>query len=282
MKIGAYTVTEVIWGTFKLDGGSMFGSVPKNLWARAIPADEQNRIPLICRSLRIEDGTRNFLIDVGLGDKWNEKSRLIYDISNISKDSWGFNPSTITDIILTHLHFDHAGGISTFGPSETGARPSVELAFPQARIHLQRANWDRARSPSLKDRASYLAENITPLEHADLRLYDHNTEIAPGITVHRVDGHTPGQQWVEIASNDQKIFFATDLIPTAHHVPLPYHMGYDVCADTLLLEKENFLERATSENALLCFQHDRDTALARIARTKAGAYEVVERWSQVW
>ena len=271
MKIGAFTISEVIFGHFRLDGGCMFGSVPKNLWSKSISGDAENRIYLACRSLVIDTGDRRFLVDVGMGEKWSDKQRQIYGIANTPKESWGFDPKSVTDVILTHLHFDHAGGITS--PTSDGG---VELSFPDATIHLQKANWDHANNPTLKDRASYLPENVQPLTKAKLSLYEGTSEIVPGLIVHRVDGHTKGQQWIEITDGTNKLFFATDLIPTAHHVPLAYHMGYDVCAETLLAEKQSFLERARNENALLCFQHDADTAAVRVVMNERGQYAGTE------
>ena len=269
MKIGTFTIKEVIFGHFRLDGGCMFGSVPKNLWSRSIPGDAENCIHLVCRSLLIDCGERRFLVDVGMGEKWSDKQRQIYGIQNTPKDQWGFDPASVTDVILTHLHFDHAGGITS--PTDNGG---VALSIPQATIHLQKANWEHAQNPTLKDRASYLPENVKPLAHAKLKLYEGTSEIVPGLFVHRVDGHTKGQQWIEVSDGKEKLFFATDLIPTAHHVPLAYHMGYDVCAETLLSEKQSFLERVRNENALLSFQHDADTAAARVILTERGQYAV--------
>lgn len=269
MQIGTFTITEVIFGHFRLDGGCMFGSVPKNLWSRSIPGDTENCIHLVCRSLLIDSGDRRFLVDVGMGEKWSEKQRQIYGIQNTPKDQWGFDPASITDVILTHLHFDHAGGITS--PTADGG---IALSFPQATIHLQKANWEHAQNPTLKDRASYLPENVKPLAQAKLKLYEGTSEIVPGLLVHRVDGHTKGQQWIEVRDGKDKLFFATDLIPTAHHVPLAYHMGYDVCAETLLTEKQIFLERVRSESALLSFQHDADTAAAHVIMTDRGQYAV--------
>jgi glyoxylase-like metal-dependent hydrolase (beta-lactamase superfamily II) len=272
MKLGRFTIQEVLFGNFRLDGGCMFGSVPKNLWTKSIAADEENCIPLVCRSLLIRDGARTFLIDVGMGDKWGEKQRQIFAIQNTPLNTWGFNRDEVTDIILTHLHFDHAGGITHYNEAN-----EPELSFPKARIHLQEANWIHAQNPTPKDRASYLPENVLPLKGSLLSLYQGDSEIHPGISVHRVDGHTPGQQWIEIQDDGASLFFATDLIPTAHHISLPYHMGYDVCAATLLAEKTDFLERAVNEDALVCFQHDRDTPTVQVTRDVRGQYAIKVR-----
>jgi glyoxylase-like metal-dependent hydrolase (beta-lactamase superfamily II) len=267
MRIGSFNISEIIFGHFRLDGGCMFGSVPKNLWSRSIAGDQENCIHLVCRSLLIDTPGRRFLVDVGMGEKWNEKQREIYAIRNTPRNAWGFDPNSITDIVLTHLHFDHAGGISLYGDDGV-----ARLAFPQATIHLQLANWEHAQNPSLKDRASYLTDNVLPLAQGRLTLHSGTTEILPGLIIHRVDGHTKGQQWIEVSAGTEKLFFATDLIPTAHHVPLAYHMGYDICAETLLTEKQSFLERAMVENALVCFQHDADTVAARISRSEKGQF----------
>lgn len=268
MKVGRYSITTVMFGSFRLDGGCMFGSVPKNLWSKSIPGDSENCIPLVCRSLLLDDGMRKILLDVGIGNKWSEKLQQIYGIKLAPIDSLGFKPEEITDIVLTHLHFDHAGGISYRAPDG-----SLALTYPNANIHLQRANWERAQNPSPKDKASYLPENVEPLKNAQLILCDGSVEILPEITVHRVDGHTPGQQWIEIGAGEEKIFFPTDLIPTNHHVPLAYHMGYDVCADTLLQEKLSFLERAVTPGVTVCFQHDASVAFAKIWRNERGVFE---------
>lgn len=275
LTLNRYKVSIINFGAFRLDGGSMFGSVPKALWSRLIPADSDNCIPLVCRSLLIEDEKRKILVDVGTGDKWSDKLRSIYAINTTSLNQLPFNREEITDVILTHLHFDHAGGITRYSDSDRG---SLELTYPNARIHLQRANWERANNPTAKDRASYLSENIAPLKKkgADLNLIDgvigEGFEIFSGIKLHRVDGHTPGQQWIEVVGDNERIFFPTDLIPTSHHVQLAFHMGYDVCADKLLIEKQAFLERASEAGVRVCFQHDRDVALGRIALGDGGRF----------
>lgn len=268
--LGRYTITSFIFGTFRLDGGSMFGSVPKNLWSKRITPDAENCIPLACRSLLLQDGERSILIDVGTGDKWNEKLRAIYNIELRDPTTLPFASTEITDIILTHLHFDHAGGISRTNDQ------GLQLTYPNAAIHLQRANWERAQHPTPKDRASYLIENVAPLTDAELRLYDGSTEVLPEITVHRVDGHTPGQQWIEIGIENNTLIFPTDVIPTSHHVPLAFHMGFDVCADTLLQEKQTLLQRAVDTSAVVCFQHDPCVAFARIEKTPRGDFCCVD------
>lgn len=274
MQIGRYTVTPIVFASFRLDGGCMFGSVPKNLWSKSISADGENRIQLVCRSLVVHDGTRTFLIDVGIGDKWPEKQRAIYGIELNNELLSGYRPSAVSDVILTHLHFDHAGGISY-----RDAAGSLLLRYPEATVHLQAANWQQALNPTPKDRASYIPENIAPLKGAKLLLCDGMVEIAPDIIVHRVDGHTLGQQWIEIKGTSGPLFFATDLIPTSHHLPLAYHMGYDVCAETLLKEKLHFLERAVAENAIVVFQHDSVIEAARVSLNERGQFGVRERVS---
>jgi glyoxylase-like metal-dependent hydrolase (beta-lactamase superfamily II) len=268
MTLGQFTVREFVFGRFRLDGGCMFGSVPKNLWAKRIQPDDENCIPLMARSLMIEAGKRRILVDCGLGDLWAEPQRRIYAIRNVPELDWGFDPESVTDLILTHLHFDHAGGLVR--RTSTG---SVEGVFPNARIHLQRAQWEQARNPTLKDRASYLPETVQFLGTAPgLTLHDGDVELLPGLFLHRVDGHTRGQQWVELCGGRETLFFPTDVVPTAHHVPLAYHLGYDLCAETLLREKEVLLKRALTERAWVCFQHDAHTAIARIGKSERGQF----------
>lgn len=269
MRFGKYDISTVVFGTFRLDGGAMFGSVPKNIWSTRISVDEENCIPLCTRSLVIRDGKRTILTDVGNGEKWNDKLKKIFAFSNAPKSSWGFKNEEITDIILTHLHFDHAGGISEF---ENGDPTKLRLAFPNARIHLQRSNYENAQNPSLKERASYLKENVSVLKNADLNLVDGNVEVLPDIWVHRVDGHTTGQQWIEVKDGSSSIVFPTDLIPTYRHLPVPFQMGYDNCAFTVMQEKEVFLAKALEMKSLIVFQHDPDTAAGTITIDDKGHY----------
>lgn len=268
MVFGSFTVREVVFSHFRLDGGCMFGSVPRNLWSRRIQPDEENCIPLVARSLCLTQGDRRILIDCGLGELWTESQRRIFAVRNVTELDWGFAPDSVTDLILTHLHFDHAGGLVRRTPSG-----DLEPMFPNARIHLQRAQWDQARNPTLKERASYLPETVRFLTTAPgLTLHEGDVEVLPGLHLHRVDGHTRGQQWVEIRWGGRGLFFPTDVVPTAHHVPLAYHLGYDLCAETLLREKEALLDRALREEAWVCFQHDAHTALARIGKSERGQF----------
>jgi len=276
MKLGPLTVTAHNFGFFRLDGGAMFGSVPKNLWAKRIPADEENCIRLATRCLIVRDETarRTFLIDVGMGDKWSDKQRQIFAINNLSEKEVGVDCKEITDVLLTHLHFDHAGGISRY---KSGSPDSLELVYPNARVTLQRENLENAKSPSVKEKASYLAENYGPLEQAELVLVDGDVEVHPGILVHQVNGHSRGQQWIEIRGGGKAIFYPTDLIPTHHHLPVPFHMGYDACAETVLREKQAFLERAHLEGAVVFFEHDADLAACTVKLDDRGHYAVDER-----
>ncbi|RMG43899.1 MAG: MBL fold metallo-hydrolase [Candidatus Dadabacteria bacterium] len=274
MKFGDFEITAHIFGYFRLDGGAMFGSVPKNIWSKSIAADEENCIRLAMRSLVIRHEGRVFLIDTGIGEKWSDKYRKIFAIDNTPADKLGFKPEQVTDLILTHLHFDHAGGVSRLNEDGT-----LSLVYPSARHYLQRANLENAKNPSLKERASYLKENVEPLEQAELVLLEGTNEIYPGITVYQIDGHTRGQQMVEIRSEDQAMIFPTDLIPTSHHLPVPFHMGYDNCAETVLKEKSELLKRALDENMLIVFEHDADVEAARITVNDRGHYAVKEQVS---
>lgn len=263
------TVSVHNLGFFRLDGGAMFGSVPKNLWAKRLPSDAENCIPLALRSLKIDIGHRSILVDVGIGDKWTEKQRSIFGINLTPPTDLGFDPSTITDIVLTHLHFDHAGGISRY---RTGSTSELELVFPQATIHVQRSNLENARRPNVKERASYLSENVSVLEAANVILLDGPAEIVPGVSVHLFDGHTRGQQTVEVTDGGTTLVFPTDLVPTSHHLPVPFHMGYDICAETILGEKHRFLGSCVDRGAIVVFQHDPHVEAGTVVRDERGQF----------
>lgn len=274
MTFGRFKVSLVDFGSFRLDGGAMFGSVPKNLWAKKIANDGENCIPLALRSLKIEVDGRTFLVDVGIGEKWSEKQRAIFAIKNTPAHDLGFTPDSITDIVLTHLHFDHAGGISRF---TSDSSTELELVYPDATVHLQRTNLENAGQPNAKERASYLKENVTILRQAKLNLLNGETEIVPDLWVHTFNGHTRGQQTVELRDGDTSLVFPTDLIPTSHHLPVPFHMGYDICAETILREKEAFLSQCVERSAIVVFQHDPKVAAGRVVRDDRGQYTLGEQ-----
>lgn len=266
MKFGRFKIRSYNFGGFRLDGGSMFGSVPKSIWSRRIAADADNCIALCTRSLLIEMAERTILVDTGMGDKWSDKERAIYAI-RANPSALPVAPEKITDLILTHLHFDHAGGVSY--RSEAG----LKLTYPNARIYLQKANLENAKNPTVKERASYLADNFEPIQNSNLTLVQGSTEILPDLWVHQVNGHTLGQQWIEVKSGKESLVFPTDLIPTSHHLPLPFHMGYDACASTLLNEKQSFLERAVAHNWLVVFEHDPVVEACRVVLGDKGHYQ---------
>lgn len=267
MKVGRYEASTVILSHFRLDGGSMFGSVPKNLWERKIRADSENCIPMVARSLLLTGDNRRILIDSGMGEKWSEKERQIFAIKNTADSALPFKAHDITDLILTHLHFDHAGGATRADKSGT-----LTPTFPNAKVYLQKSNLENAKNPTVKERASYRLENYQALEGSNLSLVEGSKEILPGITTTRIDGHTIGQQLLEISDGATTLLFASDLMPTSHHIPLVYHMGYDACATTVLKEKEEFLERAVAKNAVVVFQHDPVVAAGRIVKGGPGQY----------
>ena len=226
MKIGPYTLTALDTGRFALDGGAMFGVVPKNLWSRQIAADEQNRIPLALRCLLLRSDKYNILIDTGIGEKFDAKWQDIYNVDSSCPSlaehlsHYGVAPEEITDVILSHLHFDHCGG-TTFISGD-----SLRLRFPNARHHIQKKQWEWAFNPSGKDRASFMLENFNLLaQNNRVRLVDGNHEILPGIFSVELNGHTPGMQGVRITHQKKTLFYCADLIPTSAHLPLPWIMA---------------------------------------------------------
>jgi len=273
MTFGRFRVSLVNHGFYRLDGGAMFGTVPKNVWSRLTPSDGENCIRLATRSLRIDAPGRTFIADIGSGEKWPDKLRAIYAIQNLPPGETGFDPAAVTDIVLSHLHFDHAGGISRYRP---GNPTEVELCFPQARVYLQAENYDTARDPNPRERASYLRENVQILQQAPLVLTHGSEEIYPDIWVHQNNGHTRGQQWLEVKAGHESLVFPADLVPTHHHLPLPYTMGYDMSAETLLREKGSFLSRAVAGRWIVVFCHDPDIPAGRVNIDDKGRYVLGE------
>ncbi len=263
LTIGDWKLRTIETGWLWLDGGAMFGSVPKPLWSRTNPPDERNRIRLAMRCLLAAGHGRVVLVDVGLGDKSDAKFRDIFRVEEspgiaASLAAAGVDPASVTDVVLTHLHFDHAGGATV--RDGDALRPSL----PNARWWVQRANLDNARHPNARERASYLAENFEPIAEAGLLgLWDGPISPWPGFEVVPVHGHTRGQQVIHVTGGGRAAWFLTDVVPTASHVRVPFVMGYDVAAIETMTEKRELLARAAAERAWVVLEHDPDVALAR-------------------
>ncbi|WP_300667467.1 MBL fold metallo-hydrolase [Desulfoluna sp.] len=270
MDVGGYKCHAVEMCDFLLDGGAMFGVVPKPLWDRKIPSDAKNRIPLKSRSLLLCGHGRNILIDTGCGTKFSEKELAIYGVTATrSPDEalrdYGLSTAEITDVILTHLHFDHAGGTTFL--KEGNAVPT----FPNATYYIQKRQLNWAKYPTLRDRASFFAENWTPMEtNGQLRVLDGNNLPIDGIELLFSDGHTCGQQLPLITGETESLLFCGDLIPTSAHIPIPWHMGYDNQPLLIMSEKEGVLKQAVAKNWTLFFEHDPTVAAATVKEGRKG------------
>lgn len=262
-------------GNFKLDGGAMFGVVPKVLWERTNPADANNQIEMATRCLLVEDGNRLILIDTGMGSKQDTKFFSHYalwgdfNLTNSLKAN-GFHPDDITDVFLTHLHFDHCGGAVT-----RSASGLLEPAFKNATFWSHKKHWDWACHPNAREKASFLKENIEPLAASgQLRLLDGAGPILKetplGFDILLVDGHTEKQMLPLINYNGTKILYAADLIPTVGHLPIPYVMGYDCRPLLTLEEKETILTQAYNNNWCLFLGHDPAHELIGLTQTPKG------------
>jgi glyoxylase-like metal-dependent hydrolase (beta-lactamase superfamily II) len=278
-RLGDFTIHAIEAGIQKLDGGAMFGVVPKPLWERRIPADERNRIPLAMRCLLVETPDELVLIETGAGNKENEKFVGIYGLETEPPAGLdapdrlqaaivhaGFTPADVGVVIDTHLHFDHAGG-NTYRDAEG----QVRLSFPNARYHVQRGEWEYAHWRNERIQASYLPHNFDPVQEAGrLTLTDGESEIVPGISVIRTPGHTPHHQSVLVRSGGETACYLADLVPTMAHVPLPWIMGYDVEPLVTLESKRNLLARAAEEDWLLVSTHDAATPWGYLAQGEKG------------
>jgi glyoxylase-like metal-dependent hydrolase (beta-lactamase superfamily II) len=273
MEFGPFRVFTHDHGSYRLDGGAMFSTIPKMLWSREIPADADNRIKLATRSLIVETVGRTLMADAGNGGKGSDKFKAIYEIRHRDGADGAFDPARVTDLVLTHLHFDHCGGATRWAAS---GPPAAELCYPDAVHFVQRANLENAKAPNIREKASYLKENVLPLEGGRLRLTEGSEEVLPGVWVHRSDGHTRGLQWVEVRNGAESVVFPSDLIPTSRHVPLAYTMGYDICAATLLAEKEDLLRRAAAGRWIVVFVHDPDVPACRVAMDAHGRFVISE------
>ena len=325
LEIGPFRVTPVDAGTFRLDGGAMFGVVPKTLWSRVIESDELNRIPMAMRCMLVESAAtgRIYLVDTGAGTKFDRKMSSIYNLSygggeaddgiadplTASLQQLGLRPEDITDVIFTHLHFDHCGGavkrIETDYTADS-VRPTAaaqeangyELTFQRAAHHVSKRQWDTATAPNAREKASFLNENIEPLQKAlergILLLEEDHTVFEPGFDTLSADGHTIGQWLPRLkgalhkeaavrgasgyeprSPEETTLLYAADLIPTRHHVPLPWVMGYDMRPLLTLEEKQRLLTQAAKEHWMFFLEHDPIDSMIFIREDEKGRFSAV-------
>ena len=264
-------------GNFKLDGGAMFGVVPKTIWNKTNPADENNLIELVARCLLIEDGNRLILIDTGMGNKQSDKFFGYYSLwgthaMDKSLAKFGFHRDDITDVFMTHLHFDHCGGSVQWNEDKTG----YEVAFKNAKFWTNENHWEWATIPNAREKASFLPENILPMqESGQLHFikrpetdFVQKSELDFGIFF--VDGHTEKMMIPHIQYQDKTICFMADLLPTVGHIPLPYVMGYDTRPLLTMPEKSKFLNAAAENNYYLFLEHDAHNEIITVEKTEKG------------
>jgi methylmalonyl-CoA epimerase len=272
--LGDLELISLFDGFIRLDGGAMFGVVPKTLWQKSTAPDEKNRILLAMRPLIVR-GVRTMLIDAGLGDKDDQKFHDIYGVDrsrNLDHTlaEAGLAPEDIDIVLATHLHFDHAGGFTI-----RDANGRVRPKFPRAQYVVRRGEWDDARNTNERNRASYVADNFTPLADAGvLQLVDDDQTIMPGVKVRRTGGHTMHHQVVVIESGGKTAAFAADLVPTTAHLPAPWIMGYDLYPMDTLASKKAFYKDADEKDMLVFFEHDPAVA-AGYLREEQGKRRVV-------
>jgi len=266
MQVGSWNVQTLMEGTWLLDGGSMFGIVPKKLWAGAHPVDEQNRIVMALRCLLIRGPDRKILVDCGIGDRLNEKQQKIYQHRRSPGGitgclaRLGVQPGEITDVIASHLHFDHVGGLLT--PAGDGR---LEPTFENATVHVQEECWAWAGGPTVWDGGSFFPGDLPIWERLlKLNLLEGDCEIAEQIHVKVTCGHTPGQQIVVVGEGAGAVVYCADLIPTASHIRLPFIMAFDHLPLITLEEKTVLLAQALEENWTLVFDHDPYTPACRL------------------
>lgn len=266
--IGNLELYKIETGRFKLDGGAMFGVVPKTLWNKQIEADELNRIPMATRCLLIKSQKTDkiYLVDNGCGDKFNDKMTNIYSLdynhSEIHRSlaALDITAEDITDIIFTHLHFDHCGGTTSY--TKNG---ELKHNFPNATYHVNERHWQTAINPNTREKASFLPENINPIKQSEqLNLVPDRHKFEEGLTTISADGHTIGQQLPFIYDDDRSLIYTADLLPTFAHIPLPWVMGYDMHPLQTLKEKELFLKDAARKSWYLYLEHDANHEIIRV------------------
>ena len=266
IQIGAFECIPLSDGTFYLDGGAMFGVVPKIFWNKLNPADERNRIHLGLHPLLIKHPEKRILIDTGIGDKFDDKFKSIYGVDKSETieaglDVNGLRPEDIDMVIISHLHFDHGGG-----NTRRDTQGNVVPKFPNATYIMQKKEWDVGLTPNTRSRASYLKENYVPLEeYGLLKLIDGDQVVFPGITCIHTGGHTEGHQMVIIENGDGGAIYWADIMPTTSHVRIPYIMGYDLFPLEVLKNKEKFIKISVEKGWISFFEHDPKFTHGRIS-----------------
>lgn len=271
------TLYPIETGNFKLDGGAMFGVVPKSIWNSTNPADSKNMIDMAARSLLIEDGDRLILIDTGMGNKQSDKFFGYYyqwgdHTLDKSLQKFGFHRDDITDVFMTHLHFDHCGGSIQWNKDRTGYEP----AFKNAHFWTNEDHWQWATNPNMREKASFLHENLLPMQESgqlkfikkDEGAYLKKSELGFGILF--VDGHTDKQMLPHINYKGKTLVFTADLVPTAGHIPVPYVMGYDTRPLLSMEEKQLFMNDAVANDYFLFLEHDAHNEICTLKNTKKG------------
>lgn len=266
LNLGDYRVEIVQDTEFRLDGGAMFGVVPRKLWAKECPPDDENRIRMNMNCVFIDTGAAKILIETGIGDKWTTKQQSMYGIDRVRplsetlKAQTGVSADEITIVVNTHLHFDHAGG-----NTRLGAEGKPVASFPNARYFVSRAELEHADRPTERDRASYLPENWRPLvESGQLEAKDSDYEVVPGLTMQTIAGHNRSMQCWRLERAAKTMFGFADLVPMRAHVRLPWIMGYDLYPVETLDAKKRLLPQAAREKWICMFYHDPDEPLCRL------------------
>jgi glyoxylase-like metal-dependent hydrolase (beta-lactamase superfamily II) len=273
VRLGLFEINTVSDGDLWMDGGAMFGVVPRPLWERLMAPDERHRVRLATNCLLARLGTSVVLIEAGIGRRFSKKRREIYGLTDevtleTSLRAAGVEPDAVTDVVLTHLHFDHCGGATR--RSRDG---DVVPTFPNARHWIQRTEWDEATHPTPATDTSYDLDLLAPLEAAGLvELLDGDAEIVPGVRAEVIAGHTRSHQVVRIESDGQVLVFVGDLIPTSHHIRTHYNAAYDLNAEANMLNKRAFLDRACEHGWRLHFYHDPQVPQALVVRDSAGRF----------
>ena len=271
MKIGKYELHVIETGSFGLDGGAMFGIIPKPLWSKFNPADELNRVTLNARNLLLVNGSRKIMIDTGIGSGWDEKFEKIYRLDQSqntlmkSFDKLGIKPDEITDVLLTHLHFDHTGGSTILKDGKWIP------AFPNAKYYVQKKHFEWAMNPTDRDRGSFIQNRFMPLhEEGLLQFVDGDVSFDDEIDFITINGHTSFQQMVKIHDSSNTVLYCGDLFPFTSHIPIPYVMGYDLQPIVTVQEKKKILPVAVEENWKLFIEHDPEVIMATVAESNKG------------